>query len=133
MKLLKNDISCQLSEIINLSFSSGVFPSILKTAKVIPVHKKVSKLDFANFPSISPQSDIEKVLESLIESINRIKRIYKYFRERNRIYHLQFGIKKTLVMDFKKAFGTVEHDIHLSMLEHYDMHGPLSEWFKCYL
>ena len=94
MKLLKNDISCQLSEIINLSFSSGVFPSILKTAKVIPVHKKVSKLDFANFPSISLQSYIEKILESLIESINRINRIYKYFRERNRIYHLQFGFRQ---------------------------------------
>ena len=30
LKLLKNDISSQLSEIFNISFSSGVFPSILK-------------------------------------------------------------------------------------------------------
>ena len=44
MNLLKNDISSQLSEIFNISFSSGVFPSILKTAKAIPVHKKDSKL-----------------------------------------------------------------------------------------
>ena len=46
LKLLKNDISSQLSEIFNISFSSGVFPSLLKTTKVIPVHKKDSKLDF---------------------------------------------------------------------------------------
>ena len=39
LKLLKNDISSQLSEIFNITFSSGVFPSILKTSKVIPVHK----------------------------------------------------------------------------------------------
>ena len=39
LRLLKNDISSQLSEIFNISFSSGVFPSTLKTAKVIPVHK----------------------------------------------------------------------------------------------
>ena len=45
LKLLKDDISSQLSEIFNISFSS-VFPSILKTAKVIPIHKKYSKLDF---------------------------------------------------------------------------------------
>ena len=36
LKLLKNDFSTQLSEIFNISFSSGVFPSILKTVKVIP-------------------------------------------------------------------------------------------------
>ena len=45
LKLLKNDISSQLSEIFNIFFSSGVFSSILKTAK-FPVHKKDSKLDF---------------------------------------------------------------------------------------
>ena len=37
LKLLKNDISSLLSEIFNISFSSGVFLSILKTAKVISV------------------------------------------------------------------------------------------------
>ena len=46
LKLLKNDISSQLSEIFNISFSSDVFPLITKTAKVIPAHKKYSKLDF---------------------------------------------------------------------------------------
>ena len=53
LKLLKNDISSQLSEIFNISFSSGVFPSILKIAKVIPIHKKDSKLDFSNYRPIS--------------------------------------------------------------------------------
>ena len=40
LKLLKDEISTHLANIFNLSFSSGVFPSILKIAKVIPVHKK---------------------------------------------------------------------------------------------
>ena len=60
LKLLKNDISSQLSEIFNISFSSGVFPSILKTARVIPVHNKDSKLDFSNYRPISFLSNIEK-------------------------------------------------------------------------
>ena len=60
LKLLKNDISSQLSEIFNISFSSGVFPSILKTARVIPVHKKDSQLDFSNYRPISFLSNIEK-------------------------------------------------------------------------
>ena len=48
LKLLKNDIYSQLSEIFNMYFSSRNFPSILTTVKVIFVHKKDSKLDFSN-------------------------------------------------------------------------------------
>ena len=44
LKLLKKDISMQLVDIFNLSFSSGIYPTPLKTAKVIPIHKKDSKL-----------------------------------------------------------------------------------------
>ena len=40
IKLLKNDIiSTQLFDIFNVSFSTGVFPSILKIAKVVPFLK----------------------------------------------------------------------------------------------
>ena len=39
LKLLKNDISIQLSDIFNVFFSTGVFPSTLKIAKVVPTHK----------------------------------------------------------------------------------------------
>ena len=46
LKLLKNDISSQLADIFNISFSTGVFPTILKVAKVVPVYKKDFKLDF---------------------------------------------------------------------------------------
>ena len=72
-----------------ISFSSGVFPSILKTAKVIPVHKKDSKLDFLNYHPISLLSNIEKTLEIL-----RYKRMYKFFPDINLIYYLQFGFRQ---------------------------------------
>ena len=39
LKLLKKDISIQLVAIFNLSFSSGTYPALLKTAKVISMHK----------------------------------------------------------------------------------------------
>ena len=86
LKLLKNDISSQLSEIFNISFSSGVFPSILKTAKVIPVYKKDSRLDFSNYRPISLLSNIEKFLDRLIYN-----RMYKFFSDNNLIYSSQFG------------------------------------------
>ena len=43
LKLLKNDISSQLADIFNISFSSGIFPSHLKITRIIPIHKKESK------------------------------------------------------------------------------------------
>ena len=36
--LLQDQISNHLATICNLSFSTGVFPGIMKTAKVIPIH-----------------------------------------------------------------------------------------------
>ena len=53
LKLLKNDISTQLADIFNISFSTGVFPTILKVVKVVPVHKKYSKLGCSNYRPIS--------------------------------------------------------------------------------
>ena len=41
--LLKNELSKQLADLSNLSFMTDVFPSVLKTAKVIPVLMKDSK------------------------------------------------------------------------------------------
>ena len=45
---------------------TGVFPCVLKAAKVIPVFKKDSKLDYSNYCSISLSSNIEKTLEKLV-------------------------------------------------------------------
>ena len=36
LNLLKKDISKQLADLFNLSLSSGVFPLLLKIAKVVP-------------------------------------------------------------------------------------------------
>ena len=59
--LLKNEISKQLADLFNFSFITGVFPSVLKTAKVIPIFKKDSKLDYSNYHPVSLLSNIEKI------------------------------------------------------------------------
>ena len=38
LKLLINDVLSKFTDLFNLSFSNGVFPSILKTSKVIPTY-----------------------------------------------------------------------------------------------
>ena len=37
------------------------------------------------------------------------------------------------VLDFKKAFDTVDHSFLLSKLYHYGIRGPVNEWFSSYL
>ena len=83
LKLQKNDISSQLADIFNISFSTGVFPTILKIAKVDPVYKKDSKLDFSNYQSISLLSNIEKILEKLMYN-----RVYNFFTKIISFIHL---------------------------------------------
>ena len=87
--LLKNGISKHLADLFNLSFMTGVFPSILKTAKVIPVFKKDSKLDYSNYLPISLLSNIEKILQKLM-----YRRLYTFLNNNNIIYDLQFGFRK---------------------------------------
>ena len=51
--ILKNEISKQLTDLFNLSFMTGVVPSVLKTAKVVPGVKKDSRLNYSNYRPIS--------------------------------------------------------------------------------
>ena len=86
LKLPKNDISEQLSYIFNMSFLTGQFPSVLKIAKTIPIHKKQSKVDYTSYRPISLLSNIEKIIEKLM-----YKRLGNFLNINNLIYSLQFG------------------------------------------
>ena len=127
-----------MADLFNLSFLTGVFPSVLKTAKVVPVFKKDSKLDYSNYRPISLLSNIEKILEKLM-----YKRLYTFLNNNNAIYNLQFGfrqqystshalinitenIRKTLddenigcgvFVDLQKAFDTIDHQILTAKLK----------------
>ena len=64
LRLLRNDISSQWADTFIISFSTAVFPTFLKVAKVVPVYKKESKLYFSNYRPISLFSIIGKFIDN---------------------------------------------------------------------
>ena len=68
---------------------TGVFPSVLKTVKVVPAFKKDSKFNYSNYRPISLLSNIEKILEKLM-----YKRPYTFLDYNNIIFDLQFGFRQ---------------------------------------
>ena len=70
-------------------FFPGVFPSALKIAKVVPIHKKDSKLDFSNYQPISLLSNLDKILEKIM-----CTKIFKFFNNSKLFYPLQFGFRQ---------------------------------------
>ena len=80
LKLLINDVSTQPSNIVNASFSTGVFPSIIKIEKTVSIHKKQSKVVYSNYHPISILSNLKKILEKLMCS-----RIFKLYNDNNSI------------------------------------------------
>ena len=81
LKLLNKDISDQLAILFNQSFSSGIFPSILKTSKIIPIYRKGSKLECSNYRPISLLYNIDKILERLMYN-----RLYNFLEKKNHIF-----------------------------------------------
>lgn len=53
--------------IINSSIQCGIFPEILKIAKVVPIYKSESKVTLTNFTPISLLVSISKILEICVK------------------------------------------------------------------
>ena len=91
LKSVSNVLLKPLQKLINLSLSSGVVPSQLKLAKVIPLYKGAdagSKHEFTNYRPIAILNTLSKVLEKVVEY-----QLRQYFRQNDLFYAAQYGFR----------------------------------------
>ena len=66
LKIVADVIAILLCRIITLSFSKGIFPELLKTAKVIALFKAGSTEEVNNYRPISLLSIFDKIIEKIM-------------------------------------------------------------------
>ena len=90
LKSAKPTISKLLTMIMNTSIKTGVYPSKLKHAKIIPVFKNDKEDDPGNSRPISLLSNINRIFEKLMYT-----RLKSYLEKKNHIfYSSQYGFRE---------------------------------------
>ena len=123
-----------MTELCNLSITSGKLPDSCKIAKIKAIYKKGSLTEACNYKSISLLLLISKVIKNIIHDQSSI-----FLNSRNFLYNYQFGFRKNhstnfclsflndkilksfdqglitgmILIDLQKTFGTIHHDILL--------------------
>ena len=128
-----------LTYILNQSMTEGVFPDLLKTARVIPLYKSGEKKNINNYRPISILSFFSKIFEktmyhyisNFMDKHNLISKHQFGFRSKHSPQHAVISLVNNITnsldsnnivigvfLDLKKAFDTVDHTILLKKYMH---------------
>ena len=143
-----------LTSLINYSLKTGVFPSELKLARMVPIFKAGDSSALTNYRPISVLTFFAKVFEKIVYN-----KLLNFISDNNILYDHQYGFRKgrstqqaiitlvdkitksqdigdiviTLLIDLKKAFDTIDHRILLRKLYSYGIRGSMLKWMESYL
>ena len=137
-----------------MCISQGVFPSALKHAIVVPIHKTGDKSNLKNYRPISLLPCLSKLFEKCIKN-----RLINFLEKNNLLHENQFGFRRNLCtndaimsvtskliqeldagnkclgifLDLQKAFDTVSHNVLLDKLDKMGIRGIALKLFSSYL
>ena len=154
LKSSKNIISQSLADIFNASLKSSIFPDDLKIARVAPIFKEGDRDDMTNYRPISVLCTVACVFERLLYN-----QLHGYLIDNKILHNNQWGFRSlhstslvlidcadnwainidngninfTLLLDIKKAFDTIDHNILMQKLNHCGVANSELEFFRFYL
>lgn len=145
----------KLVELFNRSVDSGIFPDDLKLAKVTPIYNEANgREDLNNYRPISVVPAVAKIFEKIV-----FNQLYAYLSLNKLLSENQSGFRPyhstttalldatnewltnmdagwtncVTLLDFTKAFDTVNHSILLRKLSYYGIADISVKWFESYL
>ena len=154
LKIAPNVLTPSITYIINKSIESGVFPCTWKNAKVNPIFKTGDKDNVNNYRPISILPTLSKIIEKwtaskLMSYLDKYKLLHKNqsgFRKNHSTESALILMTDTwlkainegklvgcAMIDFRKAFDLVDHNLLLNKLRIYRFNDLSLSWFKSYL
>ena len=154
LKIAAEYICKPVHHIITLSLMQTKFPTSWKYSKIIPLHKKGSRLERQNYRPVSILSPLSKILEKLM-----FEQIYKHF-DANKLFHENLHgfrenrstetalltmydrwaraaslnmISGAVLIDLSSAFDLVDHDLLLKKLKIYGFKEDAIKMIESYL
>ena len=148
------ELSRPVSQLINLSISSSIFPNQCKIAKLKPLYKKGSAQETKNYRPISLLPLLSKIFEIVIH-----EQTQGYLDQHNILYKYQSGFRTKhstdtclsllnnkilsgidngkltgmVLIDLQKAFDTIDHEIFFKKLTCLGFSQKSISWYKSYL